>query len=228
MQLDRPKSLSDLATEQIRMAIIRGEFELGASLSEVSLSNRLGVSKTPVREALAALRLQGLVDFVPQKGAFVFCLSAKQVAQLCDYRNLLESNALDKALSRDCAALTADLRQICDRMADALSGGQFDPYLQLDADFHEAFFTHGGNDFLHAGYKTVRDMVSTMRTHLSKKTDRTSKSFAEHQSILALLEAGNISKAKAVLRKQITRGERAYADLGGQRHPRASLKVVSG
>lgn len=226
MQLERPKSLSALATEHIRDAIILGELGLGESLSEVALSKRLGISKTPIREALAALRLQGLVDFVPQKGAFVFCLSSDQVRHLCGYRYMLETNALDMAMERDPSALLSDLTRICTEMSDMLKANEFARYLQLDADFHDSFFEHCGNEFLHNGYGTVRDIVATMRTHLSKHPDRTAKSYAEHASILEAVNTGNITKVKSVLKKQITRGERAYADLSGQFQRRAALKVV--
>lgn len=227
MLLERPKSLSDLAIEQIRLAIISGRFELGASLSETTLSKTLGVSKTPIREALAALRLQGLVVFVPQKGAFVFSLSPDDVTQLCSYRTMLEFNALDMAMSRDRAALIADLTHIYAAMAAALKGVQFDSYLSLDADFHDAFFKHCGNGFLQGGYSTVRDIVATMRTHLSMRPDRTSKSLAEHQDILTLLKDDQVEKAKSVLKKQITRGQRAYADLAGKHGHAPTLKIVS-
>lgn len=227
MQLERPKSLSALATEQIRRAIIQGEFALGASLSEAALSKSLTISTTPIREALAVLRLQGLVEFVPHKGAFVFCLSPGEVKQLCDYRYMLETNALDMAVALNLEPLIFDLTQICTGMVDALKANELTKYLQLDANFHEAFFYHCENDFLHDGYATVRDIVATMRTHLSKRPDRTAKSYAEHGSILDAVKSGRLIKAKSILKKQITRGERAYADLSGQHQPRSSVGMVA-
>lgn len=226
MHLERPKSLSDLATEQIRMAIIQGEFELGASLSENVLSKRLGVSKTPIREALAALRLQGLVEFIPQKGAYVFRLSPDEVTQFCRYRYILEASAFDLTIGRDADPLIADLDRICAEMVKAQKDAAFEDYLKLDADFHDAFFWNCGNEFLHEGYRTVRDMVATMRTHLSKRPDRTAKSLLEHQNVLEFLKAGQATKAKSVLKKQITRGERAYADLSGESSLGPALKIV--
>lgn len=219
MRLTRPKSLSDLATEQIRLSIIRGEFDLSESLSEAHLSNILGISKTPIREALAALRLQGLVDFVPQKGAFVFCLSLADVTQLCGYRFLLESHALDLSYKNNPKGLIADLDRICTEMAEKLKESEFDAYLRLDAEFHGAFFRHCENEFLHGGYRTVRDIVATMRTHLSKTPARTAKSFCEHKDILDSIRDDQISKVREVLKTQITRGERAYSDLVGTFQP---------
>ncbi len=213
MQIRRPKSLSDLAAERIRNAIIRGHFDLGASLSEAELTKSLGISKTPIREALAALRLQGLVELVPQRGAFVFCLGPDEVGHLCRYRFMLETNALDLALKTSRESLLSDLSRICEEMEVALQSHDLGWYLKLDAEFHETFFLHCGNDFLHDGYRSVSDIVATLRTHLSQAPDRTKKSFEEHLRILQLVGDGQIAKAKTVLRKQITRGERAYSEL---------------
>lgn len=213
MKIQRPEPLSNLAAERIRDLIIRGEFDLGASLSEAGLSKALGISKTPIREALAALRLQGLVDLIPQRGAFVFSLGPEEVTQLCSYRTILESHALDLALKLNPESLFSDLARICEDMAPALRDDDFDRYLKLDADFHEAFFVHCGNTFLHEGYGSVSDVIATLRTHLSRAPDRTRKSFDEHTGIYQLARDGKVAKAKTILKKQITRGERVYSEL---------------
>ena len=92
--IKRPDSLSKTAEEHIRKGIISGAFGLGESLQEAKLSSAMGISKTPIREALAALNLQGLVQIIPHRGAFVFTLSQQDVIQLCQYRLILvASNA---------------------------------------------------------------------------------------------------------------------------------------
>lgn len=222
MQIERPKSLSELAAEQIRDAIVRGVFDLGSPLSEAELSKRLGISKTPIREALSALRLQGLVTVVPQRGAFVFSLSKDEIRQLCRYRYLLESNALDISIKGSPQDLSDSLTDICGEMVFAHGARDFDRYLELDAAFHDVFFLHSGNSFLHDAYRNVGDLISTLRTHLSRGPLRTEKSLAEHQCILELIQSGKLVKAKAVLKKQITRGERAYIELSGNEEIRSS------
>ncbi|WP_240705133.1 GntR family transcriptional regulator [Pacificoceanicola onchidii] len=218
MQIKRPKSLSKIAEDHIREAIANGTFELGESLQEAKLSKAMGISKTPIREALSALKLQGLVQIIPQRGAFVFTLSQEDVAQLCRYRFILESAAVDQALEANRTELLSELDGIVAKMAVAREADAFNDYLELDADFHDAFFDHCGNGFLQDGYQKVSDMVRTMRTHLSKRPERTEKSFKEHQAIAALLREGKAKAAKTVLKRQITRGERSYSDLVGAEH----------
>ena len=77
--IERPRSLTGTVLAQLRESIVSGDLELGAALSERVLAEKLGVSKTPVREALAQLRVEGLVRIYPQRGAYVFTLSARRV-----------------------------------------------------------------------------------------------------------------------------------------------------
>ncbi|OXT02992.1 GntR family transcriptional regulator [Notoacmeibacter marinus] len=215
LQIKRPDSLSKIAENHIRQGILRGTFGLGEPLPEVKLSIAMGISKTPIREALAALNLQGLVQIVPQRGAFVFSLSEEDVVQLCRFRLILETAAMDQAIDLNPAALLDELGDIVGRMSKAQMADAFDQYLDLDADFHDAFFKHCGNSYLREGYRKVSDIVRTMRTHLSKRPERTAKSFEEHAAIATHLSDGKMKSAKNVLKRQITRGERSYSDLTG-------------
>src|SRR3546814_11787488 len=84
-RLERPKSLTELVKEHVRGRIINGELMLGEALSENVLAAQLGISKTPVREALLQLKLEGLVDIQPQRGSFVFSMEPDEAAELCQY-----------------------------------------------------------------------------------------------------------------------------------------------
>lgn len=214
-QINRPDSLSKIAEDHIREAIVRGSFQLGESLQEAKLSKEMGISKTPIREALAALNLQGLVQIIPRRGAFVFSLSHEDVAHLCRFRFILESAALEEAMRQNRTMLLDELNDILSKMSAALQIDASDHYLELDAEFHNAFFRYCGNNYLWDGYQRVSDIVKTMRTYLSARPDRTEKSFQEHKAIVLHLLYGNIPAAKGVLKRQITRGERSYSDLVG-------------
>ena len=105
MPIKRPKSLRELALEYLRKSIIDGTLKMGQILSERKISEELGVSKSPVREALAQLRDEGLINIEPQKGARVFSLSDDEVSQICDFRLAIEMAAFELALSRNNKAL---------------------------------------------------------------------------------------------------------------------------
>src|SRR3546814_2324752 len=108
--LQRPKSLTTLAVDEIRGRIVRGELGLGAPLSENALALELGVSKTPIREALLQLKMEGLVSIQPQRGSFVFDMTVEEIRQLGELRATLEVTALELAMQRNRAALVGALR----------------------------------------------------------------------------------------------------------------------
>ncbi len=215
LRLKRPDSLSKIAEEHIRRGIINGTFCLGEKLQEARLSKVFGISKTPIREALVALSLQGLVQIIPQRGAFVFNLSQESVKQLCRYRLILETAAMTQAFDMNTAAFLDELEGLVAKMLQARAVDAFEEYLELDADFHDTFFKHCGNSYLKDGYQNVSDIVRTMRTHLSKRPKRIEKSFKEHAAITEHLRNDKVKAAKTVLMRQITRGERSYSDLIG-------------
>lgn len=211
-QIERPQSLCEIAVENIRSAIISGHYELGEALSENSLTESLGISKTPIREALALLKHEGLVTVVPQKGTFVFTMSVGDVRQLGSYRFALESTALDKAIELHLQALLTSLTKCCDAMAAASAKGDMKRYLRLDNDFHATIVRYCDNRYLQEGYQSVAGKVAALRTHLSKHPTHTEKSMGEHMEIVRLLQSAKIKAAKAVLKRHVTRGERTYAD----------------
>lgn len=211
--IERPKALSEIAADYIRHAIVSGEFKLGEALTEKALSGLFGFSTTPVREAIATLKREGLLQGVSQKGAYVFTLTEAELSQLCAYRFALETTALDLAAQANPGGLARSLKRICSGMDDARIDGDFERYLELDRAFHEAFFTASGNRFLEDGYLCVSNKVATLRTYLSRGLQRVDKSFDEHKEIARLIEAGCFDDAKAVLWSQIERGSNAHEEL---------------
>ena len=210
--IEKPQSLRDIAAESIRDAIVSGSFELGEALSEAALVRLLGISKTPIRQALSILKLEGLISVVPQKGTFVFTLSAAEVAQLGQYRFTLESFAVDLAMANNPKALVLDLLGICERMETKHNAGEMDEYLKLDTRYHETIFRHCGNYYFEDGYKLVSGKIAALRKHLSLHPTHTEKSFQEHFKMAELLREGKVKEAKSLLERHVTRGERSYAD----------------
>ncbi|PSL15380.1 GntR family transcriptional regulator [Shimia abyssi] len=215
LKIERPQPLSDIAADHIREAIINGDFRLGEALTENALSKLLGISKTPVREAISSLKREGILQGDSQKGARVFTLTAEQLNQLCVYRLTLESAAIEMAMKADPSGLAKRLLSICDDMSNARDAEDFEGYLKLDRIFHDAFFEFSGNQFLREGYRGVSHKVATLRTYLSLAPLRVDKSFSEHIKIAEFLETSQIEEALAVLGEQIDRGSHAINEIMG-------------
>ncbi|CUH45540.1 GntR family transcriptional regulator [Ruegeria atlantica] len=210
MTLERPKSLRELALEHLRNSIIDGSLKMGQILSERKISEELGVSKSPVREALAQLRDEGLVSIEPQKGARVFSLSESEVTQICDFRQAIETAAFELALSRDPEGLADGMARVVKDMARARSRRDEKEYLALDTAFHQLIFEHAGNDYLTASYTRYIGKIAALRTHLSKLPQHTELSFEEHQKIAVAVRQGDMAKIKLLLVEHIDRTRQAY------------------
>ncbi|MEX0279715.1 MAG: GntR family transcriptional regulator [Arenibacterium sp.] len=210
MALVRPKSLRELALDHLRDSIVDGSLKMGQVLSERKISEELGVSKSPVREAFAQLRDEGLVSIEPQKGARVFSLSEPEVAQICDFRQAIESAAFELALQRDPEGLADDMQRVVKDMEHERARGNEKGYLSLDTTFHQLIFEHAGNDYLTASYTRYIGKIAALRTHLAKLPQHTELSFDEHKKIALAVRKGDMTKIKALLMEHIDRTRQAY------------------
>ena len=209
--IERPRSLTETVLERLRDTIVGGDLALGAALSERALAESLGVSKTPVREALAQLRLEGLVRILPQRGATVFTLSAGEVVEICEFRQTLEAAAMRQALERNPVPFLDDLAEVVRDMQAARAGGDLKAYLAADTAYHQCFFRNCGNACMAEAYALFVGKIAALRTHLAAKPWHTEKSFAEHMGMLRLLHAGELPQALAVLDTHIGRTRTTYA-----------------
>lgn len=210
MALERPKSLRELALEHLRSSIVDGSLKMGQVLSERKISEELGVSKSPVREALAQLRDEGLVSIEPQKGARVFSLSEQEVAQICDFRQAIETAAFELALSRDPEGLARDMLVIVEEMELERGRGNEKGYLSLDTAFHQLIFEHAGNDYLSASYTRYVGKIAALRTHLAKLPKHTELSFNEHKKLADAVREGEMGTIRTLLAEHIDRSCQAY------------------
>jgi len=212
MALKRPQSLRELALEHLRTSIVNGTLKMGQVLSERIISDELGVSKSPVREALAQLRDEGLVTIEPQKGAKVFTLSNEEVAQICDFRQAIETAACELALTRNPEGLADDLEQVVAKMEDARKKGRIATYLALDTTFHELIFKHCQNDYLSASYSRYGGKIAALRTHLSDLPQHTKLSFDEHKLLAKAVRKRDEKKIRRLLAEHIDRTRHVYSN----------------
>jgi DNA-binding GntR family transcriptional regulator len=131
-RVERPKSLTDLAVDRIRNAIVTGPLQFGEAISESAIAGMLGMSKTPVREALLRLKLEGLVVIHPQRGTFVFQLDETEVTHICQFRSMIECEALADAMKNGHAALVTALDARLDDMAAAFQRADHTAFPRLD------------------------------------------------------------------------------------------------
>lgn len=211
-QLRRSKSLTEMAVEGLREAIVTGQFRLGEPLSEIQLASSIGTSKTPVREALKQLRIEGLVTVVPQSGTFVFTLSALELVKMCELRLILEMAAFKFAYQRNREEFTKALQTVVAKMAMSQQAADIPKYLRLDTEFHEQLFKYCDNQFITDAYSLIGGKIAALRTHLSSLPQHTQLSFEEHRAFVKAIDQEDVEKATLILQKHIGRSKETYAE----------------
>jgi len=199
-------SLTAQVTERIRQAIIDGVHPLGEALSELKLADALGVSRTPVRDALMTLQMQGLIDIRPQAGSYVFMPSEQDVGELCEFRRVLELMALRLCIARRRTETLLELRLACDAMDRAKEADDRLAGARGDSAFHEAIARNSANEYLIGAYKLVSGRVAALRTHnLAGAANVREKSMSEHRAIVTALARDDVGRAEDILDEHISR-----------------------
>lgn len=199
-KIETSKSLATRVAERLREAIVDGEFALGAMIPEEQLAAQFGVSRTPVREALNQLQMQGLVIVRPQRGSYVFEPTEADIAALCQFRCAVEPAAAELAWAHDPAGTRASLQAAIAEMDTARSARDPVRYSRADTRLHEAFFAHCGNAYMQAAYATAAARIATLRTHLSAPGDvADSRGHEQHIALLAQFDAGDFAGFRALM-----------------------------
>ncbi len=211
LAIERPRSLTTTVAERLRQAIIDVELPLGSELSEVALAAKLGVSRTPVREALSLLQMQGMVTIIPQKGSYVFFPTEQDIIDLCEYRLVLEERAISFALARQRDATVRMLHEAIAAMEKARRRSDPIEYSRADTDFHEAFIKNCRNRYIQEGYMLAAGPIATLRTHLSVPLAGVQeRSFVQHQQIADAFAKGDIPAIGPILTQHILGTRESY------------------
>jgi DNA-binding GntR family transcriptional regulator len=205
LRLERPQLLTDLAFDRIRQAIVKGDLKLGEQVSEAQLAESLGISKTPVREALVRLKIEGLVDIHPQRGTYVFLLDPDQVGQLCRFRAMVESAALKESANVNRAALAREMASRVAEMRPAELANDVQALARIDMDFHWQFFAFCPNTYLRGAYELIRYQLIALR-HRSPINN----AVESHQILVDAVTVGDIDTACALLREHVFENEPRY------------------
>lgn len=225
-KLDRPKSLTDLAVEQIRSAIVEGRLAFGEQLSEAVLAVKLGISKTPVREALLRLKLEGLVDIQPQRGTFVFRMAPDEVREICAFREIAECEALALAMRRDRGAVLAHLQGVLDAMTALGADAAHERIKRFDTDFHEGILACCGNRYLQSAYGLIAFKMQALRGRLPEHDEKVDGCVNTHHAIVRLAAAGRDAEAVEALRAHIRNTEEAYFAAAGSASDAAEKRAA--
>jgi DNA-binding GntR family transcriptional regulator len=196
----------DRVYARLRQGILDGTYAGGTRLGEVDLADALGVSRTPVREALRRLGSEGLLSTLPNKGAWVRSWTQSELSDISDLRALLEGHAAGLAASRVTEGDLSFMNDLVTRMEAAIAGPaapDIDLITELNGAFHGAIVATSGNALLPDMMKSLIHVPVVSRTFRLYSPARMRQSMRQHRDVLDALTAGDPAWAEAGMRVHI-------------------------
>lgn len=209
--------LSDQAYQVIKEAIISLELEPGERLKESTLAEELGISKTPIREALTRLQHEGLVETIRFKGASVAQIDDHDVEEIFEFRELLEGAAVKRAAI---AFSSEDLQKgeaLLEEMRAAYKSGDMGCYAKASRDFHVLFIKKFGNQRMLSVLKTFDDQLERVRLTAIRTLGNIPLFIEDYAKILEALKAQNPGEAESALLAHLKRAKDAFSKSKGNR-----------
>jgi DNA-binding GntR family transcriptional regulator len=198
------RNASSAATELIRQAIIDGRLPPGRRLKEEELARELGISRTPVREALLMLHAEGLVDAAPNRGAAVRSHSVKDLDDLYQLRAVLEGYATRRAATRLSDETIGGLRASCERfdgLLDALA--EMTDLVQENLLFHQTILDHAGSERLTSMVRQVIELPLVYRSYVWYSPEQQRISAHYHRQIVRALEQRDADRAELIMKEHV-------------------------
>ena len=176
--------LRDVVFNTLRQAILKGELEPGERLMEIQLADRLGVSRTPIREAIRKLELEGLVLMIPRKGAEVAKISEKSLRDVLEVRRSLEELAIELACQRMSDSDIEDLELAQNAFREAVTAGDAMTIAETDEHYHDIIYNGTGNNRLVQILNNLREQMYRYRVEYLKDENNYPTLMKEHKDIV--------------------------------------------
>jgi len=190
--------------DELRAAILAGEFVAGQRLVEVDLCERFGCSRFAVRAAIPVLASEGLVDVQRHRGARVRVIPVGEAIEITEVRRLLEGLIAGRAAQRATPAETAELRQIITEMREAVASAELMRYSDANARMHALIRRIGAHQTATGILERLRAQLVRHQFALALVPGRPAVSLAQHERIVDAIAAGNAAEAEAAMMDHIT------------------------
>ena len=200
-------SLADQVFERLETDILSGKYSPGDILTELKLVGDLGVSRTPIREAIRKLELEGLVLMIPRKGAEVAKISVSNLRDVLEVRRSLEELAIDLACQRMTPEEFEALKAAQEKFTEAIKKGDAIQIAQNDELYHEIIYNSTKNAKLVQVLNNLREQMYRYRLEYIKDEDKRQILKIEHENIIKALSLRHVQEAKQAIREHIDNQE---------------------
>ncbi|HWI55315.1 MAG TPA: GntR family transcriptional regulator [Desulfobacteria bacterium] len=211
--LDNYKPLREIVFETLREAIISATLKPGERLMEIQLAEEMGVSRTPVREAIRKLELEGFVVMVPRKGAYVAGISMKDIADVFEIRAAMEGLAAGLAAERITEEELEQLERILVKVGESVQNNNLEKLIEVDTEFHETLYKACRNERLVQIVSNLREQIQRFRTASLSTPGRMQFALQEHKKIVEAVSERNAELAQALAREHIENAENSMLEV---------------
>ncbi len=207
IKLDTYKPLRELVCESIRQAIINGVFRPGERLMEIQLADEMGVSRTPVREAIRKLELEGFVVMIPRRGTYVADISIKDLAEIFEIRTCLDVLAAGLAAERITDEELVTLNEYLNAIGQHAASMDMNKIVELDTAFHDVLYTASRNERLRTIINNLREQMTGIRGRSMSYPGRLVETMDEHRLLVDSIAARDVERAQHAARTHIENAE---------------------
>lgn len=203
VKMDDYLPLRDVVFNTLRQAILRGELKPGTRLMEIQLANKLGVSRTPIREAIRKLENEGLVLMTPRKGAEVAEITEKNMLDVLEVRKTLEELAAELACDRITEQQVEELIAAQEEFEKTLKSSDVTKIAEADVAFHDVIFAATDNQRLVNLLNNLREQMYRFRIEYLKESEKYPVLIAEHKQLIEAISSGQKEIARETIAKHI-------------------------
>lgn len=209
VKMDEFLPLRDVVFNTLRQAILTGDLKPGERLMEIHLANRLGVSRTPIREAIRKLELEGLVTMIPRRGAEVAQITEKSMNDVLEVRRALDVLCVELACERISEQEIKNLKAACDHFERAVRGKDAKKIAQADVELHDIILKATGNQRLIQLVNNLSEQMYRYRYEYIKDSSQHGRLIEEHRVIYESIVKRDKAAATQAAKVHIDNQEKA-------------------
>jgi len=210
--IKQPESLAKMAYEAIRKSILSGQWKIGELYNEKAIAADLGISRTPVREALLELASQDLIIFLPRRGLMVNRFTRRDVDEIFELRKAIELAAVEKITVTSPPFDLFEIEESLLSQRKAVKQKDYLAFMEADRLFHTRFSELTNNRRLIAILDNIRDMIHVMGAKALALEGRAVEVIKEHQTILEAVKKGNLAEARRAMAYHLDQSKEAVVE----------------
>ena len=195
--------LRDVVFHTLREAILKGDLRPGERLMELQLASKLGVSRTPIREAIRMLEQEGLAVTIPRKGAEVAKMTEKDMEDVLQIREALDELAVQVACDKMTAQQLKELTLAMKNFENAIQAGKLKKIIEYDVEFHDIIYRATDNPKLVTLLNNIREQIYRYRVEYLKGKENYPMLVREHEKIVTALKQKNKERVADAMRSHI-------------------------